>query len=127
MRALARVATGGGEHAVDRARLRMLLWVASPAAFFVVVNLAGSLGMTRVHRRIALLYGGQPGATVVLVSALAAAAIALLHLVEVWAGDERFSIKLQGSYQTAVIFGSASLTFAWFYVREFAWQYAFLY
>jgi hypothetical protein len=112
---------------VDRAKLRMLFWVASPAAFFVVVNVAGALGMTEVHRRIALLYGGQPGATVVLGSALAAVAIALRHLVVVRAGDGRFSIAFHGSYQTAVILGLAFLAFAWLYVREFAWQYAFLY
>jgi hypothetical protein len=111
---------------VDR-RKRLLFWLASPSAFFVLVNVAGELGMSRIHRRIALLYGGQPGATVVLVSALAALAVALHHLVEVRAGDGHLSLKIHGSYRAVLGLVLASLAFTWLYIREFAWQYSFLY
>jgi hypothetical protein len=105
----------------------MLFWLAIPSALFVAVNVAGALGMSRLHRRIALLYGGQPGATVVLVSALAAVAIAVGSLVEVRTAEGHLSLKIQRSYQTALMLGFASLAFAWLYLREFAWQYAWLY
>ena len=105
----------------------MLFWLALPSALFVAVNVAGAFGMSRLHRRIALLYGGQPGATVVLASALAAVAIAVVQLVEVRDGEGHLSLRIQGSYQAALMLALASMAFAWLYVREFAWQYAWLY
>jgi hypothetical protein len=105
----------------------MLYWLAIPSVFFVLVNVASALGMSRIHRRIALLYAGQPGATVVLVSALAALAIALSRVVTIAAEDGRLSLKIHGSYQSALPPLLASLAFAWLYNREYGWQYAFLF
>lgn len=112
---------------MDRGKRRTLFWVASPAAFFVVVNVAGALGMGRIHRRIALLYAGMPGAAVVLASALAVFSVALAHVAAVRAEDGRVSLRIHGSYQTILLLGLASLAFAWLYYREYGWQYSFLY
>lgn len=119
------------EHEVERGNRRRisLFWLAIPSALFVVVNALRALGIIpqALHRRIALLHGGQPGATVVLASAIAAFAIAIDRVAAVSAEEGRRSLKIQASYQTALVFVLALLGFAWLYTREYAWQYAWLY
>ena len=104
----------------------MLLWLAAPSAFFLFVNVIGALGMSQVHRKFALsVYGGQNGAAVVLVSALAALAIAIGRVAEMRRETGRFFLGFQGNH-TALILVIGFLIpwlFGRFYVREYGWLY----
>jgi hypothetical protein len=74
-----------------------------------------------------MLYGGQPGAGVVLVSALAAFALALDRVAEVRLVDGRLALRLRLSASTAGVFVFAVLvvasSFARLYLGEYAWLY----
>jgi hypothetical protein len=87
-----------------------------------------ALGVAQVpHRRIAGLYGGQPVATVVLVSALAGVVIALGRLLQVAYDDRRLSLEIKASPQvcvvTSVLLVTTMLVFIRLYVTEYAWAW----
>ena len=125
---------GGGpgrEQEVERInRKPILFWVAIPSALFVGFNALRALGISQVpHSRIQGLYSGQPGATVVLVSALAAFAIAIDRvgaLSAKGANDELRLLRIQPSHQTFLLLVLlllvvlAMLGFGWLYIREYA-------
>ena len=111
-----------------RSRRRILVWLAIPSGLFVLFKALSVLGISQVpHRRIAGLYGGQPGASVVLVSALAAFAIALDRVAEVRLMDGRLALRLRLSAPLARVFVFALLvvasSFARVYLSEYAWLY----
>jgi hypothetical protein len=79
----------------------------------------------RLHQRIAGLYGGQPGAAVVLLSAFAAIGLALGRLTAVGAEDGRLALRITAPHQTVlatvVSLAFVSLAFARLYADEYAW------
>ncbi len=123
-------ATDRGDRQVTRQTRRTLLWLAIPSALFVAFKVLSGLGIDQIpHRRIANLYGAQPGATVVLLSAFALLALGLGRVAEVSAQGGRLALRLKASHQTVVftiaVVAVASLVFARLYANEYAWVWTF--
>ena len=105
---------------------RALIWLAIPSALFVAFKVLSGLGIDQVpHQRIAGLYGAQPGATVVLLSAFAVFGLALGRVVDVTTQDGHLALKVKVTYQAGVVMAaglaSAALIFARLYANEYAW------
>jgi hypothetical protein len=114
---------------VRRDTRRILCWLAIPSALFVAFKALSALGISQIpHQRIAGLYGAQPGATVVLLSAFAALGLGLGRVAEVSARNGRLALRIQASSQTVLVtvaaLAMASLIFARLYANEYAWVWA---
>ena len=110
---------------------RALLWLAIPSALFVFFKTLSGLGIDQVpHQRIAGLYGGQPGAAVVLLSAFAAFGLVLGRVVDLTAENGHFALRVKASYQAGVVVAAglalATLVFTRLYANEYAWVWGLL-
>jgi hypothetical protein len=108
---------------VGKAKRQQFFFVlALPSLLFVTVNaLAASEFLPLLHRRSALLYTGQPGASIILVSALAALALVVDRILQI-SSDPGVPTE-KASRQAPRIVGAAlvyTVVFAGFYDQELA-------
>jgi uncharacterized membrane protein YhaH (DUF805 family) len=105
-------------------RQQFFFVLALPSLYFVVVNVLAAFELLPVlHRRSALLYTGQPGASIILVSALAALALVVDWILQISSSVDPGVPILKASRHAPRIVGAAlvfAVVFVGFYDRELA-------
>jgi hypothetical protein len=103
-------------------RQRLFFVLAVPSLLFVILNALSAVGfVAALHRRSALLYTGQPGASVIAVSALAALCLAIDCTFRIERSGNRSTIVVTRAARQVIIVGLIfALGFATYYDRELA-------
>jgi len=103
-------------------RQRLFFVLAVPSLLFVTLNALSAPGLVgALHRRSALLYTGQPGASIIAVSALAALCLAIDCTFRFERSGNRSTLVLTHAAPPVIIAGLIfGLGFGTYYDRELA-------